>query len=135
MRPALVAVLVAILLAPAGAAAQSSAPFAPLPQAPPQQPETVVAAPGQETGEGISGLEQGLLIAAGVLLVLGIGFLIARDAKHNAPGEDRPARPYEALDAEAAGERKKRDPRATQKQKAAAKRARQARKRNRPVRK
>lgn len=134
MRSALAAFLVAFLLAPAGAAAQS-APFAPLPQAPPAQPETVVVPPGGETGDGISALQQGLLIAAGVIFVLGIGFLIARDAKHNAPGEDRPGRPYVAETAEALGERKKRDARTVQKQKAAAKRARQARKKNRPVRK
>ncbi|MCW3012353.1 MAG: hypothetical protein JWO90_2757 [Solirubrobacterales bacterium] len=134
MRSALVAVLAAALLAPVSAGAQS-APFAPLPQAPQPQPETVVVAPGSSGDEGISSFQQALLIAAGVLFVVGIGVLIARDARRNAPVDPRPPRPYETEALEGAGERKKRDARTTQKQKAAAKRARDARRRNRPVRK
>ncbi len=135
MRSALIAVLVAALLVPAGAFAQS-APFQPLPQAPLEEPPPVVTSPGQGDG-GISGLQEGLLIFAGIALVLGIGVAIARDARRNAPAEARPTSGGSVAGAagEGVGERRKPDPRAAQKQKAAAKRARQARKRNRPVRK
>jgi len=133
MRSALVAVLAAVLLAPAGAAAQS--PFQPLPPAPPPPPETVVTEPGDDES-GISALQQGFLILAGVVLVVGIGVAIARDARRNAPVEARPGGGSGGASAgEDAGARKKTDARAAQKQKAAAKRARQARKKNRPVRK
>ena len=134
MRSALIAVLVALLVAPAGAAAQS-APFQPLPQAPPTAPEPVAPAPGG-VDEGITALQQGFLILAGVVLVLGIGVAIARDARRHAPVEGRAA-PGGALAtaATADGERRRPDPRAAQKQKASSKRARQARKKNRPVRK
>lgn len=134
MRLPLLVVLAALLLAPAGALAQSS-PFQPLPSAPPEQPAPVAPGGGQDDG-GISGLQQGLLIFAGIGLVLGIGYLIARDAKRNAPAEPRGAPGTIAGAAPGTvGERKKPDPRAAAKQKAAAKRARQARKKNRPVRK
>lgn len=135
MRFVLMGVLIAALLAPAKAIAQS-APFQPLPQAPAPAPEPVTADPGADAG-GISSLQQTLLIAGGVLFVLGIGVAIARDARRNAPAETRPARGGSAAGTpgEGVGERRKPDPRAVQKQKAAAKRAREARKRNRPVRK
>ncbi|MEJ7894460.1 MAG: hypothetical protein WKF94_17655, partial [Solirubrobacteraceae bacterium] len=89
-------------------------------------------APGAE-GSGISGLQEAFLILGGVMLVVGIGVAITRDARRNAPVEPR----HGASDSTAGGvgERKKGDPRAAQKQKAAAKRARQARKKNRPTRK
>lgn len=132
MRSVLLAVLAAALLTPAAAAAQS-APFAPLPEAPQEQQAPVAVDSGTDDG-GISALAQGLLILAGVALVLGIGFAIARDARRNAPAEARPGREAGTPTAEGMGERKKPDPRAAQKQKAAAKRARQARKKNRPVR-
>lgn len=131
MRTALAALLAAALLAPAAAVAQT--PFQPLPAAPPQQ--TTPAAPAQGTGDdGITPLQQGLLIFAGIALVLGIGIAIARDARRNAPAE-RPPIPGGVTAATPDGERRRPDPRAAQKQKAAAKRARQARKKNRPVRK
>lgn len=134
MRSVLLAVLAAVLLLPAGARAQSS-PFQPLPQSAPDPTQTTAPAPSTSSGGGISSLQQTLLIGAGILFVLGIGVLIARDARRNAPADPRPARGFgdEALDG--TGARKKPDPRAAQKQKAAAKRARQARKRNRPARK
>jgi hypothetical protein len=128
MRSALAALLVAGLLAPAVAAAQ----FQPLPPAPPPEPETVAPAPGAE-GSGISALQQGFLILAGVVLVVGIGVAITRDARRNAPAEPRPGL-GSAPEAAGVGARRKPDPRAAQKQKAAAKRARQARKKNRPTR-
>ncbi len=134
MRSALAAVLVVLLLTPALAAAQSS-PFQPLPSAP-QETAPPVTSTSADDG-GVSSLQQTLLIGAGILFVLGIGFAIAWDARRNAPGADRPgARPLPKDEREeAVGERKKRDPRSQAKQKAAAKRAREARKRNRPVRK
>lgn len=133
MRSVLLAVLAAALLTPVAAVAQST-PFAPLPQAPQEQPAPVSVDAGADDG-GISALSQGLLILAGVALVLGIGFAIARDARRNAPAEARPGREVVTPAADGVGERRKPDPRAAQKQKAAAKRARQARKKNRPVRK
>ncbi len=135
MRSALVAVLTAALLVPAVAAAQSSPfqPFAPAPT-PAPAPETVPVAPKPDDG-GISALQQALLILSGVVLVFGIGLAIARDARKNAPVEPRPGSSGGAASAgDAAGTRKKPDPRAARKHKAAAKRARQARKKNRPVR-
>lgn len=132
MRSAVLAALVAALLLPAGAAAQSS-PFAPLPTPQSEQPAAPVAS--NDDDEGISSLQQTLLIAAGIAFVLGIGLLIARDARRNAPVDARASRPYDVEPVDGVGERKKRDARAQQKQKAAAKRARQARKKNRPVRK
>ncbi len=135
MRFAVLAVLAAALLLPTAAAAQS-APFAPLPQAQPDQTATVpvAATPSSDSG-GISSLQETALIAGGVLLVLATGVLIARDARRNAPADPRPARPYEVETVDGVGERRRPAPRAAQRQKAAAKRARQARKRNRPVRK
>ncbi len=131
MRSALIAPLVAALLAPAGAAAQ----FQPLPPAPPPEPETVVGVPGPEDS-GISGLQEAFLILAGVVLVVGIGVAITRDARRNAPVESRPGSGSASGSAAGGvGERKKPDPRSAQKQKAAAKRARQARRKNRPTRK
>lgn len=134
MRSVVLAVLVAVLLAPAGAAAQS-APFAPLPAAPQDQGQPAPTTSSTSQDQGISSLQETLLIAGGILLVLGIGVFIARDARRNAPGDGRPSRPYDVEPVDGPGVRKKPDPRAAQKQKAAAKRARQARKRNRPVRK
>ncbi len=139
MRSVLVAVLAAALLVPAVAAAQSSPfqPFSPAPvpaPAPAPPPATVPAAPTADDG-GISALQQALLILSGVVLVFGIGLAIARDARKNAPVEPRPGSSSGAASAgDAAGTRKKPDPRAARKHKAAAKRARQARKKNRPVR-
>ena len=65
-----------------------------------------------------------------MVLVVGIGVAIARDARAKAPVSDRELRRSE----EGAAPEHDR-PRADPKAKAAAKRARQARKRNRPVRK
>ncbi len=124
MRHALLAVLVAALLLPAGARAQSD-PFQPLDAAPTQ---TQAPAPAQSSsGGGISSLQQTLVILAGVVFVVGIGIAITRDARAQAPVTDRELREAEEPDRQ----RPRADPRA----KAAAKRARQARKRNRPVRK
>ena len=129
MRTALLALVAAALLLPATAGAQSS-PFAPLPQAQPDSAPVTTAAPSSSSGGGISTLQQTLLILAGVALVVGIGVAIARDARARAPVTERELRRAEEGDV-GGRERPKADPKA----KAAAKRARQARKRNRPVRK
>lgn len=129
MRTALLAALLSALLLPAGAAAQSS-PFQPLPQAPVETQPPATTAPGSASNGGISGLQQTLLILAGVVFVVGIGFAIARDARAQAPVTDR-----ELRRAEEGSTPEHERPRADPKAKAAAKRARQARKRNRPVRK
>ena len=133
MRSALAVALAAVLLAPAAAGAQSS-PFQALPA--PQQTEPQAPAQGATPGGGgISGTQQALLIFAGVALVLAIGVAIARDARQHAPSDGRPGSPARTPDAPGEpGERKKRDSRAADRQKAAAKRARQARKKNRPLR-
>lgn len=133
MRSAFTVVMVAALLAPAAAGAQAT-PFQPLPA--PQQTEPPVTTGTTPADGGISPTQQALLIFAGVALVLGIGFAIARDARRNAPSDGRPGAPARTPAAPGEpGERKKPDPRAVSRQKAAAKRARQARKKNRPARK
>lgn len=128
MRSVLPAVLAVVLLLPGVAAAQSS-PFQPLPQAP-TQTAAPAASDSPDDGGGVTGLQQALLIAAGVVLVVGIGVAIARDARAQAPVTERELRRAEE-GASADHERPRADPKA----KAASKRARQARKRNRPVRK
>lgn len=138
MRIALFAVLAALLLLPAGAVAQS-APFQPLPAAPPDTPIPTQTAPKDDSG--ISGTGEVLIIGLGLLFVVGVGVAIALDARRSAPADPRPGRrgfggsPGEGTAEGVAGERKRRDAQAQRKQKAAAKRARQARKKNRPVRK
>ena len=130
MRSALLAALAAVLLAPAAAVAQS--PFAPLPSTPGQTQAAPTPTPTttSSSGGGINTLQQTLLILAGVVLVVGIGFAIARDARAHAPVTDRELRRAEE------GETPEHErPRANPRAKAAAKRARQARKKNRPARK
>ncbi|MBA2349981.1 MAG: hypothetical protein H0V81_17030 [Solirubrobacterales bacterium] len=140
MRSAFIAAACALLLIPAGAAAQSS-PFAPLPQTPPQQPQQPVPFDDGSQDDGLSGRGAALIVGGGLLFVLGVAVAIAVDARRNAPTgprRGRPGDPNPRGDDEVEGlpgERKKRDRRQQEKQKATAKRARQARKKNRPIRK
>jgi hypothetical protein len=101
-------------------------PFGPVPQAPPPQPAP--AAPATEEDEGLGDTEQLLIALAGIALVTGIAVAIVRDARQSAPESS-----YAALDAE--GERVKgsRTPptKRVKTNRAKAKTARQARKRNR----
>jgi hypothetical protein len=74
------------LATPAAALAQ----FEPLP---PAQPQTVEEAPAQprvpDEDEGISDLATAGIVLAGLGLLLGIGWLIVRDARSRAPVEDK----------------------------------------------
>lgn len=88
----LLSLVTAGLLAPAGAFAQAD-PFTPLPSAPSAQP-TVTAAPTTTTSSDSGGLDRWqeiLIFIGGVILVLGIGYAILRDAKKVAPVEDERA--------------------------------------------
>ena len=84
-RPVLALLLALALVAPAAAHAQTGAnPFAP-------QAETsgpVADADRDTDGGGLPGWAEGLIIVAGVVLILGIGVAIVRDAR-SAAGEKR----------------------------------------------
>ena len=82
MRPVLCVLLAALLLAaPAPALAQQDTPFGPVPT---ETPEV------QNPNGGDVSRETLYLIAAGVLvLVVGIGFLISRDARRSLPADER----------------------------------------------
>ena len=115
-------VLCAALAAPVASAQD---PFGPVPPAP--QPEPTPAPPPEEEDEGLNRTQELLIGAAGLVLLLGIGWAIVRDARSAAP-----------VDAEhplAEGDRPKgsRKPpaRRVKQGRAKAKAARQARKKNR----
>jgi len=116
------------LAAPVAAVAQDN-PFGPIPQAPPQQtaPPEQPDDSSSSSDDGLSRSQQLLLGIAGLVLLLGIGWAIVRDARSAAPVSGRD--PLES------GERAKatRPPkqRRVAQGRARAKRARRARKRNR----
>ena len=120
-------VLVALsLAAPAAALAQSS-PFTPLPpaQQPPQttpaQTSTVNNANTQDDGGGLSGLGKSAIIALGGVLLVGVAWLILRDARTVAPTVETTER----------GPKGTISPQRHARARAKAKAARQQRKRNR----
>jgi len=127
-RVALALVLCVLATAAATPAAAQQDPFGPIPQAPqPQQPAPVV----QEEDEGLSSLQQLLIVLGGLALLVGIGVAIVRDAG-SAAGDERPRKDTRTgLDA----------PRATRapperraaRSRAKTKAQRQARKKNRPA--
>lgn len=79
--------LVLALAVPATATGQGT-PFRPLdPAAPPPTP-TQTAAPSDPAGGGLDGWQQGLIFAAGLILLGGIGMAIVRDARQRAPVTD-----------------------------------------------
>jgi len=117
-------VTAALLAVPATAVAQDASPFTPLPAAPTEQTTTPVVTTSSSTTDN-SGFDTGtaiLLAAIGVLLIGAIGYAIWRDARRRAPVVAGEAL-YE--DPSSAPHQKK------TKQRAKAKRAKQARKHNR----
>jgi hypothetical protein len=129
-RGALILAAVVALLAPAGAAAQSTSPFSstPLPdvQSDPQPAVTVSSSSTGDDDGGLASWQEVLIVAAGGLLLVGIGWLIVGDARRRAPAG--PPGPEQ----EATRVRREEDlRRRKERSRAATKRSRQARKRNR----
>jgi hypothetical protein len=77
----------ALLAVPAAAPAQQS-PFAPLPQAAQSGTPTVVVSPSNSDTGGLKGWQQGLIVGAGMILLVGIGWAIVSDASSKAPVKD-----------------------------------------------
>ena len=79
----------ALLGAPASAFAQAN-PFSPIPQAQTTPTEVVVAPPsnGSDSGGGLADWQEILIFVAGLILLLGIGWAIATDARRRAPVKD-----------------------------------------------
>ena len=116
------------LAAPTAAFAQD--PFAPLPPAqtiPPQQDTpTVTASTTSSDGGGLKGWQELLIFFAGGVLLLGIGWAIVADARQAAPAGDDTAGIADAKTRSEADHKRRK-----QQARAASKRARAARKRNR----
>ena len=124
-RSTLLICLLALAL-PVAAHAQSS-PFGPLPPAvtAPQPTPTVTSSTTSTNDDGLAGWQQILLFGTGGILLLGIAWLIVRDARDVAPTITS----EEQLESR---ERREADiKRRKAKNRAAAKRSRAARKRNR----
>lgn len=123
--PTMLICLLALAL-PMAAHAQSS-PFAPLPQvAPaPQQTPTVTNSTTSTSDDGLPGWQQLLLFGTGGILLLGIAWLIVRDAREVAPTISTEEQLESRERREADVKRRK------AKNRAATKRSRAARKRNR----
>ncbi|MCW3001570.1 MAG: hypothetical protein JWQ20_868 [Conexibacter sp.] len=115
------------LAAPVAAHAQSS-PFAPLPPAQTAAPDPAPAPPPSTSTDdgGLKGWQTTLIVLAGGLLLLGIAWAIVSDARRVAPAGDEPETKAEAK-ARQEADLKRRKAR----NRAAAKRSRAARKRNR----
>ena len=97
MARRLVLVLAVLALAaPAPALAQSS-PFAPLPPSAPdsstQAPPPPAATTSATDSGGLGTMGDILVYGAGALLLLGMGWLIVRDARRRAPVEERVPQP------------------------------------------
>ena len=123
----LLAVCSLSLAVPAAGLAQDN-PFGPIPQAPPEQPRPVQG-PGDPNEDGLKDWQQLLIGAAGIVLLGGIAWAILRDAKQAAPADDR----RRSLDDPVDKPKGSRTPptRRVKQNRAKAKTARQARKRNR----
>jgi hypothetical protein len=108
-----------------GTAVAQQDPFGPIPQSPPEQPAPAPAPSGAD--DGLSRTQELLIGVAGIVLLVGIGWAIVRDARQAAPVDrdhpmEEPDRPKGS----------RRPPARRVKQgRAKAKAARQARKRNR----
>jgi hypothetical protein len=114
------------LVAPAAALAQSDNPFGPL-NLPPANttPDVVTTSSTSSDGGGLKSWQEVLIILAGGVLILGIGWAIVADARQNAPVEETEGRSAAKARQEAEHKRRKAQARA------AGKRQRAARKRNR----
>ena len=123
----LLAVCSLSLALPAAGLAQDN-PFGPIPQAPPEQPPPVQA-PDDPNEDGLKDWQQLLIGAAGIVLLGGIAWAILRDARQAAPADDR----RRSLDDPVDKPKGSRTPptRRVKQNRAKAKTARQARKRNR----
>jgi hypothetical protein len=129
MARIVVLLLLCAPLALAPVAAAQDDPFGPVPQAPaPQQP---APAPAPDPGDdGLGDTEQLLIGLAGIVLVAGIAYAILRDARRRAPETTTAPRPLDSEGRPVKGSRTPPDQR-TKQNRAKAKVARQARKRNR----
>src|SRR3954447_347766 len=87
MRFATVLATLALLGVPAAAFGQAN-PFTPLPQGQTTPTEVVVAPPTTSDGGGLKTWQQVLIFGAGLILLLGIGWAIASDARRRAPVKD-----------------------------------------------
>jgi hypothetical protein len=88
----LLTLVTAGLLAPAGALGQAN-PFTPLPTPAPQtdtQTQTVTSTTAAED-QGLKRWQEILMFAGGVILIIGIGYAILRDARRRAPVDDEAA--------------------------------------------
>jgi hypothetical protein len=125
----LLAVLLAAALLPPAAALAQEDPFTPIPQAPPEQPPAPTPTPTQDDDDGLSSTQQLLIGVAGIVLVTGIAWAIVRDARRAAPAEERRDDPLHP-GTRVKGSRTPPSAR-VKTQRAKAKAARRARKRNR----
>jgi hypothetical protein len=114
------------LAAPAAALAQSDNPFGPL-NLPPANttPDAVTTSSTSSDDGGLKSWQEVLIILAGGVLIIGIGWAIVADARQNAPVEETEERSAAKARQEAEHKRRKVQARA------AGKRQRAARKRNR----
>jgi hypothetical protein len=114
------------LAAPAGALGQSDNPFGPL-NLPPADttPQAVTTSSSSSDDGGLKSWQEVLIILAGGVLIIGIGWAIVADARQNAPVEETEGRSAAKARREAEHKRRKAQARA------AGKRRRAARRRNR----
>lgn len=121
--------LVAALAVPVGIAHAQSSPFAPLPPAqttPDVTPTVTSSTSSSSDNGGLESWQEILIFAGGGILLLGIAWAIVTDARSHAPvAEDTEERHEAKLRKEEDIKRRK------ARNRAAAKRSRQARKRNR----
>jgi hypothetical protein len=117
------------LLAPVTAHAQSASPFAPLPQATPDQSAPAPTATTASTSDdsGLKGWQTTLIVVAGGILLLGIAWAIVTDARKVAPTGDEPETVAESRARQEADVKRRKA-----RNRAAAKRSRASRKKNRP---
>jgi hypothetical protein len=119
-------ICLAALAAPIAAQAQDS-PFAPLPPAQTAPPEPTTTSSSSTTDDGgLKGWQTTLIVLAGGILLLGIAWAIVTDARSVAPTGDEPETKAEAK-ARQEADLKRRKAR----NRAAAKRSRASRKKNR----